>query len=52
MKMGLYEVGCGGADCTELAEDRDRYLYVLCVCLCCMAGVHIFSRNMLVIVKF
>jgi hypothetical protein len=25
IKMGLQEVGCGGMDRTDLAEDRDRW---------------------------
>jgi len=25
IKMDLQEVGCGGRDCKELAQDRDRW---------------------------
>ena len=29
IKMDLHEVGCGGMDWTELAEDRDRWRSLL-----------------------
>jgi hypothetical protein len=29
IKMGLHEVGCGGTDWIELAQDRDRWREVL-----------------------